>query len=116
MIYYVLKVAISAGIIVAVTEVAKRSPGVVALIAALPVTSLLALVWLRYESGTNDQVATLAMQIFWLVIPSLGFFVSFWWLLTHHGTFVMSLVLSLMMTMVLYVALLPVLRKLGVQL
>jgi hypothetical protein len=71
MLYYLLKVVVSACVIVAISEVAKRSTSFAALIAALPLTSLLAFLWLHFEGIPNGQVAKLAYEIFWLVLPSL---------------------------------------------
>ncbi len=49
MLYYALKIAISAFIIVAIAELAKRSSTLAALLAALPLTSLLAFIWMHVE-------------------------------------------------------------------
>ena len=76
MLYYALKVFISALIIVAIAEIAKRSTGFAALIASLPLTSLLAFVWLHVEGSTPAQIAELSSQIFWLVLPSLVLFLG----------------------------------------
>jgi hypothetical protein len=70
-----IKVLISAGVIVAVSELAKRSGLLGAALASLPLTSLLAFVWLYLETGDIELVAKLSTDIFWLVIPSLLLFV-----------------------------------------
>ncbi len=89
MLYLVLKVLLSAIIIVIVSEVAKRSSVLGALIASLPLTSLLAIIWLYLDTGETAKVGALASGILWLVIPSLLFFIAlplllrggvhFWW-------------------------------------
>lgn len=76
MLYYAIKVLISAVVIVLVSEVAKRSSLLGALIASLPLTSLLALVWLYLDTKSIEKVSQLSMGIFWVVIPSLLFFIS----------------------------------------
>ncbi len=73
--HYAIKVALSAGVIVAVAEIAKRSSFWAAALASLPLTSLLAFVWLYLETGDIQKITTLAQGIFWLVIPSLLLFV-----------------------------------------
>lgn len=78
MIYYAIKIILTATVIVVIAEVAKRNSAIAAVIASLPLTSLLAFVWMRYESVPNSQISDLSIQIFWLVIPSLALFVIFW--------------------------------------
>lgn len=116
MLYYALKVGISALIIVAISEVAKRSSGVAALLAALPLTSLLAIIWLHVEGAEPSRIAELSGQIFWLVLPSLALFLLLPLLLRQGMGFWLSLVLSVSATAACYLALLPLLRKFGVQL
>lgn len=114
--YLLLKFTLSALIIVAVSELAKRLPGFAALVASLPLTSLLAFVWMRLDGASNAAVADLSGQIFWLVIPSLLLFVAFAFLLRHGVGFWLGLALSAALTVGAYLALLPLLRRLGVQL
>lgn len=72
-----IKVLVTAILVVAISELAKRSSLAGALLASLPLTSLLALVWLYRDTGDALQAAQLARGIFWLVLPSLAFFLAF---------------------------------------
>lgn len=116
MIYYVIKVVISALLIVAISEIAKRSSGFAALLASLPLTSLLAFIWLHLEGSPPAQIAELSSQIFWLVIPSLLLFLLLPVLLKMGVNFWLSLSLSILATIGLYISLLPLLRRFGVSL
>jgi hypothetical protein len=116
MFYYILKVIISALLIVAISEIAKRSTGFAALVASLPLISLLAFVWLHMEGSAPDQIADLSSQIFWLVLPSLLLFLLLPLLLRHGWGFWVSLGISVVATAGCYVALLPLLRRMGVSL
>lgn len=116
MLYMALKVGISALVIVAVAEIAKRSSGVAALLAALPMTSLLAFVWLRIDGMEPEHIAALSGQIFWLVLPSLVLFLLLPVLIRLGVEFWLSLTLSVAATGLCYLAMLPVLRKFGVEL
>src|SRR5450759_321544 len=116
MLYYALKVIISALLIVAISEVAKRSTGFAALVASLPLTSLLAFVWLHMEASPPERIAQLSSEIFWLVLPSLLLFLLLPLLLKHGLNFWVSLGLSVAATAGCYVALLPLLRRMGVSL
>ena len=116
MLYYILKFFVSALIIVLVSEIAKRHSGFAALIAALPLTSLLAIIWMHFDGAEATQIAELSHQIFWLVLPSLLFFLLFPLLINQGVSFWLSLGLSSTATFACYFFLLPLLRRLGVQL
>lgn len=73
----IAKVLITAVLVAAISELARRSTLAAALLASLPLTSLLAIIWLYRDSGSALQAAQLASGIFWLVIPSLAFFLVF---------------------------------------
>jgi hypothetical protein len=116
MLYYALKVAISAIVIVLISEISKRHSGVAALLAAVPLTSLLAFVWMHAEGVESARIAELSGAIFWLVLPSLILFLLLPLLLRQGVSFWLSLAISISVTAACYLALLPLLRKFGVQL
>lgn len=116
MLYYALKVVVSAIVIVTITELAKRSTGFAALLASLPLTSLLAFIWLYAEGAESLRIAELSSQIFWLVLPSLVLFLLLPLLIKNGLGFWLSLSLSVIATVVCYALMLPLLRKFGVQL
>ena len=116
MLYYALKIVVSALLVLAISEIAKRSPGVAALVASLPLTSLLAFVWLHTEGSKPEAIADLSSQIFWLVLPSLVLFLLLPALLRHGVHFWLSLAISMGATSACYLACLPLLRRLGVNL
>lgn len=116
MLYYIAKFAVSAALIVAISEIAKRNSGFAALIASLPLTSLLAFIWLHVEGNSPQALADLSQQIFWLVLPSLVLFAVFPVLLRHGVNFWLSLAVAAGTTAAAYLAMLPLLRRFGVQL
>lgn len=108
--YYIMKVALSALVIVIVSEVAKRSSLFGALIAALPLTSLLAIFWMHVEKVETEKIAQLSRSIFWLVLPSLAFFLAFPFLLYKGLLFWVSLGLSATLTIVIYFIMIWILK------
>ena len=110
---YVIKVGISALLIVAIAEIAKRSTGFAALVASLPLTSLLAFVWLQLDGTAATEIATLSRQIFWLVLPSLILFLMLPVLLDRGISFWPSLGFSMLATVAAYFLMLFVLKKFG---
>jgi hypothetical protein len=112
--YYLSKIIISALVVVVVSEIAKRNSGFAALIASLPLTSLLAIVWLRIEGVQTTQIAELSQQIFWLVLPSLVLFLFLPVFLRYGMDFWLSLGLASSATILCYLLMIPFLRRFGV--
>lgn len=74
MIRIALKIIITAVLIVLTSEAAKRLPWMGAILASLPLTSVLAMTWLYWDTGDASKVSELSIGIFWAVLPSLLFF------------------------------------------
>jgi hypothetical protein len=110
---YAIKVLLSAVLIVLVTELAKRSTVAGAVIASLPLTSLLAFVWLYWETRDASRVAGLSVDIFWLVIPSLALFLVLPYLIRLGWGFWISLVAAMAVTVACYGATVVALRRFG---
>ncbi len=113
---YALKVFITAVMVVAISEVAKRSSTLGAIIASLPLTSLLAFLWLYGETGDAAKVADLARGIFWYVLPSLVLFIALPLLISNGAGFWPSLAISCALTFGAYLAMVAVLTRFGISL
>jgi hypothetical protein len=100
--YLVLKFGLSAAALVAVAEIAKRSSVWAALVASLPLTSLLAFVWLYIDTKDTQKVAALSGDIFWLVIPSLALFPVLTGLLRNGVSFWLAMAGAISVTLVAY--------------
>lgn len=115
MFYYTIKILLSSLVIVAVSEIAKRSSMLGALLASLPLTSLLAFVWLYLDTGDVQKVASLSSGIFWLVLPSLPLFLLLPWLLRMGWGFWLALGAAALATAACYGLMLLLFKQLGVQ-
>lgn len=113
---YVAKVLITAVVVVAVSELGKRSSFWAAVLASLPLTSLLAFVWLYTSTGNTKDVATLSQGIFWLVLASLPLFLLLPFLLRHSVAFWPAFAASCLVTAGAYFVLVWGLGRLGVRL
>jgi hypothetical protein len=116
MLYIAVKALISGVIIASVSEVAKRSPGVGALVLSLPLISILAFIWLWIDTSDKEGVASLAQSTFWFVLPTLPMFLVLPALLRGGMGFWAALGLSCLMTMLLYAAMVWVLGRFGITL
>jgi hypothetical protein len=112
----ILKFVISAAVLVAVSEISKRSSFVGGLLASLPLTSLLAFIWLWRDTHDSAKIAALATSIFWLVLPSLILFIVLPVLLKRGVMFWPSLGISTIAMLAGYGAMVFSLGKFGIKL
>ncbi|RKG35896.1 DUF3147 family protein [Acinetobacter rongchengensis] len=115
MLFIVMKYLTTAAIVVVVSELAKRSDKVGALVASLPLMTLLVLFWLYFEKQPNEKIANHAYYTFWYVIPTLPMFLVFPWLLSKFG-FVMAIIASVLLTLSCFALWVYVLRYWGIEL
>ncbi len=113
--HYIVKVLLTAAVVVAVAEIAKRSTFWSAAIASLPLTSVLAFVWLYVDTGNSARVADLSQGVFWLVLPSLTLFVVLPLLLRFGVSFWLSLGAACVATAVAYFAMVWCLGRFGIR-
>lgn len=85
MTWIITKYLVTAGMVVFISEVAKRSDKLGGLIAALPLMTLLTLMWLFIENQSEEKIANHAYYTFWYVIPTLPMFLLFPYLLPKIG-------------------------------
>lgn len=115
MLQYIVKIVVSAVLIVVVSELAKRNSIWAATLASLPLISLLAFVWLYVETGDANRIASFAQGIFWLVLPSLVLFLLLPVLLRAGWNFWPSLIASCIATVGAYAVMAWLLSKFGVK-
>ena len=110
---YGLKVVVTALVVVAIVELAKRSSFWGAVLASLPVTAILAFVWLYVETGNTAAVAKLSSNIFWLIVASSPLFLLMRVLLQTGWPFWWCLAASLAVTVGAYLAIIRWLELAG---
>lgn len=113
---FAIKVVVTVAVVVAVSEIAKRSSFWAAVLASLPIISLLAFIWLYADTGSTLRVATLSQSIFWLVLPSLPLFLLLPVLLRSGWPFWRSLAVACVVTVGAYFCLVWLLERNGVRL
>jgi hypothetical protein len=116
MLYLIFKATISGLLIAAASEVAKRYPGFGALIASLPLVSLLGMIWLWSDKPDAENMAAHAGATFWYVLPSLPMFLLIPALLRRGVGFWPSLLGGCALTIALYVMMTWAAPRLGIRL
>lgn len=114
--YLLLKAAISGILVLIVSEVSRRYPGIGGLIASLPLVSVLAMIWLWRDTSDVERIAAHSQATFWFVLPSLPMFLALPALLRGGVPFWVALGMSCAVTVLLYVLTVWLLTKFGVSL
>ena len=114
--YLSIKAAISGGLIAVISEVARRQPGWGGLLASLPLTSVLAMMWLWRDTGDAEKIAAQAISTFWFFLPSVPMFLVIPLLLRNGVGFWLTMLLSCAMTILLYAGMAALSARLGVRL
>jgi F0F1-type ATP synthase assembly protein I len=99
--YVIFKYLITSAVVVLVSELAKANDKLGGLIAALPLITVLALIWLHFENQPLTKIANHAYYTFWYVIPTLPMFLLFPYLLPKFG-FWLTLATCTVFTLVIF--------------
>ena len=116
MLYYSLKLVITALLIVAISEIAKRSSLLGAMLAAIPLVSILAMTWMYVDTNSSAKAVEFSNSIIWLIIPSMTLFLAFPFLIKKGFHFYVSMGVSILLTIMAYYSAIFILGKLGVKL
>lgn len=115
MYWIIAKYALTAAVVVLVSEVAKRSDKLGGLVAALPMITILSLIWLYVERQSAEKIANHAWYTFWYVVPTLPMFLAFPALLSRIG-FWPTLLACVVITIVCFALFALVVRRFGIEL
>lgn len=113
---FAVKAVISAMLIILISEIAKRSPALGALIASLPLVSVLGMVWLWRDTQDTARLADHAQATFWYVLPSLPMFLLIPFILRSGAPFWLALGAGVILTAGLYLGMTVILARFGVSL
>jgi len=114
--YLLIKAAISGVIVAAVSEIARRYPGWGGLVASLPLTSLLAMIWLWRDTGDGERVAELSASTIWFILPSVPLFIALPLLIRNGVGFWLSLAIVIAGTLALYALMFWAAPRIGIKL
>ena len=116
MAWYIIKIAITALIIVIISEVSKRLPLLGSLIASLPLISVLGMIWIFQETKDTQKLITHAEGTFWYVLPSLPMFLLMPWMMRKGVSFYWSITAGILLTVILYVVMTKLMARMGMNL
>tara|TARA_A100001037_G_C15150395_1_gene638839 strand:+ start:4517 stop:4867 length:351 start_codon:yes stop_codon:yes gene_type:complete len=116
MIQFLIKLLISSGIIIIVSEISKKDTLMGGIIVSIPLVSVLSMVWLYLETKNVENVSALSTSILWLIIPSLTLFIVLPILIKSGINFFISMGISILITMGCYWIMIIILGKFGIKL
>lgn len=112
----VVKLVVSAAIIVFVTKIQLVNDRLSALLIALPFTSLVAMSWMKADKQTPERIANHSEGTFWFVLPTLPMFLILPWMLRNGWGFWTSLLANCLLTIAFFWLTVVVLRRFGIDL
>ena len=114
MMYYISKIVITTALIVIISEIAKRNVLIGGILASIPLISVLAILWLYVDTKNTEMISEFSISVFWLVIPSLAFFLTLPFLLHKGLSFYTSISLAIVITIICYYLMIMTLKKFGI--
>jgi hypothetical protein len=116
MLYLLVKAAISGLIVAVVSETARRSPGLGALIVSLPLVSILGMIWLWRDTHDPNRMAAHVGATFWYVLPTMPMFLLMPALIRRGVGFWPALGAGCLLTIALYGAMVALGPRFGLKL
>ena len=116
MLYFAIKAALSRPTAALISETAKRSPAFGALVASLPLISIMAVIWLWRDTADAARIASQMEATFWYVLPSLPMFVLMPAMLCGGVGFWPALVSGCILTVILHLITAAALARFGIRL
>ena len=116
MLFLIIKYAVTAAVIVVVSEVAKRNDRLGALIASLPLVTVMVMIWLHVEKAGTTKIANHAYYTFWYVLPTLPMFLLVPWMLQKGVGFWPTLIAGSVLTFFCFIVAAALLKRFGISL
>jgi len=113
--YLILKALITGILVVAISEIGKRWSLFAAILASLPLTTILAFIWMYTDTKDTLKIRELSYGVFWMVLPSLAFFLVFPAILKSGVRFYPALAVSSLCTALFYAIYLKTLTVFGIR-
>jgi hypothetical protein len=113
---FVTRALLSGIIIAAIAVIGRKAPTAAALVASLPLISILGMIWLWRDTSDAKLLADHAEATFWYVLPSLPMFLLIPWLLRAGHGFWLTLGAGVVLTILLYLMTIGIAARFGVRL
>ncbi|WP_345979797.1 DUF3147 family protein [Sulfurimonas sp. HSL3-2] len=115
MYYYIVKLIITTVLIVLISEISKRSSLAGALLAAIPLVSILAMTWMYVDTQSSDTAVAFSNRIIWLIAPSMTLFLVFPFLIKKGMSFYPSMGIAILLTIIAYYLMILIVERFGIK-
>jgi len=115
MTYYIIKLIVTTLLIVLISEISKRSSLAGAILAAIPLVSILAMTWMYVDTNESSKAVEFSKNIVWLIAPSMTLFIAFPILIQKGVGFYPSMMISITLTVLAYYSVIFFLEKAGIR-
>ena len=109
--YFLIKTFLTALIVVIVSEIAKKYTWAAAIIVSIPLTSLLAFIWLYFDTKDVQKVIDLSFSTIIMTIPSIIFFIVLPIMLKLKQNFTFSLIIAIISTSIAYLLFITIIKS-----
>ncbi len=112
----IAKALLAGAMIAAISEIGRRLPAAAAIVASLPLVSVLGMIFLWHARPDAENMALHSAATFWYVLPSLPMFLLIPVLLRSGTNFWLALAAGCVLTVVLYLAMMQIGPRFGLDL
>jgi hypothetical protein len=105
------KIILTAIIIVGVAQLSQKDTLLAAVLASIPLVSVLAMMWMNQDGASNEDIVNFSKDIVWLVIPSLLLFIVMPELIERGWNFYPALGGGLCATVIGYFLMIEIMEK-----
>lgn len=111
MAYFLFKTFVTASLIAGISEISKKFTFLASILAAIPLTSVLIFIWIYVEQKDVTKISLMSKEIFFLVLPSLAFFLILPILIKQGMNFYGALILDIVITFAIYYVYMKLMTK-----
>jgi hypothetical protein len=116
MTFLISKYLITAFLIVSISEIAKQSDKLGALISSLPLITIMVMIWLYLENQNIEKISKHSFYTFWYVLPTMPMFLLMPWVLSKGINFWLALSISILFTIFCFIITAIIAKKVGIDL
>jgi hypothetical protein len=99
MIFLLIKIIVTAGLIVLISEIAKINDKLGGLVAAMPIMTLLVILWMYYDGNSDEKISSHMSYTLLYIVPTIPMFLIFPFVISKFG-FYMAFLISILITVI----------------
>ena len=99
MIFLLIKIIVTAGLIVLISEIAKINDKIGGLIAAMPIMTLLVILWMYYDGNSDEKISSHMSYTLLYIVPTIPMFIVFPFVISKFG-FYIAFLISILVTVI----------------